>query len=228
MSWEIQYFIMIRLKFLGTSNANPHPDRRQSGVLLSIDETHYLFDCGDAIATALWNDKSISLNHLNAVFFSHRHADHMGGLSALVLLMHQRIKNSREIQPGAGFEWRTPPKPSTTNECAFFIPGDEDQAEFFSELLDRMHTADFEIAFRKKLYPFQGRSLIFDDGQIQVESFPTNHCMDSAGFILRSRSKSLIYSGDIKNPQIVANIIGSDVLDLVIIENAHLDRKSVV
>lgn len=218
---------MMRLKFIGTSNANPRPDRRESGILLTIDENHYLFDCGDGIASALWNDPSVCLNNIHAVFFTHRHPDHLGGFPTLVLLMHQRIKKSQGIQPGAGIERYIPPKPKDNNECGFFIPGDAENAQFFTELLDRMGAAEFELAFTRKVYSFQGRSIIYHDTYIQVESFPTYHSIDSAGFILLIGNKRILYSGDISDPKVVADIVGNEFYDVLIIENAHFPPSKI-
>jgi ribonuclease BN (tRNA processing enzyme) len=218
---------MRKLRFYGTSNANPHPDRRQSGLLLTIDDNHYLFDCGDGIATALWNDPNVCLNKIHAVFFSHRHADHLGGLASLVLLMHQRIKNSRIIQPGLGIERQIPPMNISNPELAIFIPGDEDQAEFFTELLDRMHTSDIETAYLKKVYPIHDHLDVYQDQYLKITCFPTFHSMDACGFIIQIGSTKILYSGDIKHPKIVAEVVGSEYFDIIIIENAHFTPKEI-
>jgi Cft2 family RNA processing exonuclease len=217
----------MKIDFYGTSNANPHPDRRQSGILFTIGQDHYLFDCGDGIPSALWNDSAVCLNRIHAVFFSHRHADHLGGLPALLLLLHQRIKNSSKLQPGMGIDRKLPPSTPKSNEFLIFLPGGTEQANFFAELMEIMHMADFEMAFHDRILAFQGDSQLYHDKNLQVISFPTFHCLDSSGFWITVENKTIIYSGDIQNPDVIKKVIGSKAIDLLIIENAHFPTKKI-
>ena len=216
-----------RIRFFGTSNANPHPDRRQSGVLLDVDGSHYLFDCGDGVASALWNDPEVCLNSLHAAFFTHRHPDHVGGLPALLLLLHQRIKRSTVVQPGASTGRELPSLAAGASEFAAFIPGEQEQADLFSELADIMHVSNAETAYTKRFYPFMGAGPVYRDKHVEVSSFPTHHVIDSSGFSVLVGEKRIVVSGDIHHPDIVAGVIGKNHCDVVIIEDAHFPTSEI-
>jgi hypothetical protein len=193
--------------------------------MLTVAGNHYLFDCGDSIASALWNDSDISLNRLHGVLFSHRHADHMGGLPALVLLLHQRIKNSRTDQPGHGTRRVLPPS-CDTGVC-FCVPGEQEQIDLLLDLMDMMHMPPALLAYTANIVPFTGAGPIYQDQWIQVEAFPTFHAIDSAGFVVSVAGKTILYSGDIQSPAVVAEIVKSSYCDVVIIENAHFPTLAI-
>jgi ribonuclease BN (tRNA processing enzyme) len=220
---------MIQIKFLGTSNANPHPDRRQSGLIINVDGDFYLFDCGDGVPSAIWNDKKIVMNKIHSVFFSHRHADHLGGLTSFILLMHQRIKKSVEIQPGTGIDRTFPQKKDgkDLSGLTVFIPGDEEQRQLFVDLMDFMHMSDFESKYRKNFHSIMGKQELYQDKNIHVTSFPTYHIIDSVGFIIQIGSYKILYSGDISGPEIVQKEIGQQEFDVIIIENAHFKSERI-
>lgn len=218
---------MNSIKFFGTSNANPHPDRRQSGILLTINDNHYLFDCGDSIPSALWNDPSVNLNQLHAVFFTHRHPDHIGGLPNLLLLLHQRIKNSKKIQPGASIERVIPPKNKDKPEFAIFIPGSPELGPFFEKMTEYMHIADNETAYMKKFFSFRENTTIYKDQNIEITTFPTFHCPDACGFLIKVGDKTILYSGDIKHPMYIGEILHEQLIDIVIIESAHFPPTAI-
>jgi ribonuclease BN (tRNA processing enzyme) len=222
---------IINLKFFGTSNANPHPNRRQSGLLLTVDRHHYLFDCGDGIATALWNSPDVDFNRFHAVFFSHRHPDHLGGLTSLLLLLHQRLKHYNRIDVGRINNRELPPKSAMLEqedgEFTVMLPGTEIEAEAFMTVIEMSHISNFETTYLKKIYPFTGKHQIFRDQYISVSSFPTKHAPDSSGFIIETCEKRILYSGDISHPKVVAEAMDSNAFDVVIIENAHFPTKAI-
>jgi ribonuclease BN (tRNA processing enzyme) len=74
----------MKLIFLGSGNAfTVGTDNYQSNMILELEENHcLLLDCGNDIRFSLY-DQGLSYSNIEAVFISHLHADHVGGLEWL-------------------------------------------------------------------------------------------------------------------------------------------------
>lgn len=203
---------MARIIFLGTSNANPHPNRRQTGIMLVIASNFYLFDCGDGIPSAIWNHEYITMNAIHCAFFSHYHADHAGGLMGLLLLMHQRIKNSRDLQPGRDGEG-----------LSVFLPTRKG-ARMMEEMASLMHGDHF--AYKKTFMAYPEEGMIYHDDLVSVKAFPTMHTAEARGFIIQAAGQTILYSGDTLAPTISAGAAMEEGADIVIHELAHFDNQS--
>ena len=66
----------MRIIMLGTSAAMPNPDRHDSGILISVRDRHYLFDCGHG-ATNQMVAAGVNPADVNHIFLSHLHYDHI-------------------------------------------------------------------------------------------------------------------------------------------------------
>lgn len=75
---------MITLQFLGSASAfTLDPNNYQSNMLISTaDQKHLLIDCGNDVRRAL-KDQGFSAEDIDAVYISHLHGDHIGGLEWL-------------------------------------------------------------------------------------------------------------------------------------------------
>ena len=74
-----------RLTFLGTGSAKPSSRRGESAILVEWAASAALLDCGAGTLRALaqLRDAGATLDALDAVWVSHAHWDHFGGLAAL-------------------------------------------------------------------------------------------------------------------------------------------------
>jgi len=66
----------LRVIMLGTSAAIPNPDRHDSGILITVQGRHYLFDCGHG-ATNQMVAANVNPATVGHVFLSHLHYDHI-------------------------------------------------------------------------------------------------------------------------------------------------------
>ena len=75
----------MKLIFLGTSSAfTTDTQNYQSNMLLkSSSGKHMLIDCGSDVRRSLYNVTGLSYREIDAVYISHLHADHAGGLEWL-------------------------------------------------------------------------------------------------------------------------------------------------
>ncbi|MBR5840262.1 MAG: MBL fold metallo-hydrolase, partial [Victivallales bacterium] len=68
-----------KLTFLGTAHGAVTPTRFHSATLLQVGGKNYLIDAGDAACGQLTKN-GMFLPDLNAIFITHPHLDHFGGL----------------------------------------------------------------------------------------------------------------------------------------------------
>ncbi len=199
------------VRFLGTADANPDCGRLQSSVLISIQGREYIFDCGDGIATRLWNDSLIDLNTIDALFITHFDPDHFGGLLCVLQAMHQRIKT---VEPARRNE----------NMVEVLLPS-EKICGYINGMLPETRLSDYWTGFKKEIRPYGGNSIIYNNGILSVRSFPTKHTPESHGFCIQAEGKKLVYSGDILSPEVLEPFL--DGCDLLIIEGAHFPAESI-
>ena len=72
--------------FLGTSDGLPSPDRNHASLLLRLAGQTILVDCGEPCSHTLKRMR-VEFNSIDAVFVSHTHSDHVGGLPMLLQSM---------------------------------------------------------------------------------------------------------------------------------------------
>ena len=82
-----------RLTFLGTGSAKPSSRRGESAIIVEWAAASILLDCG---AGTLRTITDAALDALDAVWVSHAHWDHFGGLAALVAAAARRRGRSNE------------------------------------------------------------------------------------------------------------------------------------
>ncbi len=109
----------IKLTFLGTGTStgvpvigsthpvrfskNPKDKRLRASVLISWDTYNYLIDCGSDFRQQMLRE---NINHIDAILFTHEHADHIAGLDdirgfcfkqgAIPIYLHKRVLKSLE------------------------------------------------------------------------------------------------------------------------------------
>ena len=77
---------MIDICLLGTTGMMPLPGRWLSCMLVRSSSTLTLFDCGEGTQIP-WKTLGWGFRNLGAICLSHMHADHVGGLSGVLLMV---------------------------------------------------------------------------------------------------------------------------------------------
>ncbi len=77
---------MLDVCLLGCGGMMPLPYRRLTSMLLRVNGTCVLVDCGEGTQIAL-KDKGWSFKPIDVICFTHYHADHISGLPGLLLSM---------------------------------------------------------------------------------------------------------------------------------------------
>lgn len=159
---------MITVDILGCGEAFD-PDRGNSAVLVTADGFRLLIDCGMGVAQAVWQ-RSTDPDFIDAVYFTHLHVDHCGGLAAL--LDHMGSTGRTRPLPIIG-----PPDGMARLEHAIAFAAWPGQA----------------MSFPIPLAPLTGISSI---GPMQARFAQTDHSATNHAIRLELAGASFFYSGD--------------------------------
>ena len=203
----------MKLHVLGTcSGTEPIPDRRHVSFALEADDGLYWFDAGEGCSYTA-HLMGVDLLALRALFISHAHADHIGGLPNL---FSNVVKlNSREQDPARRLDGRSVP---------VFLPAIhlwEGLWHFFGVAQGKPDT--------RMEFPVQLLSdgPVFDDGVLRVRALHNTHLgLPAEGapwqcfsFRIEAEGKVLVYSGDVRDVRELDPLL--DGCDLLLMETGH-------
>lgn len=184
---------------LGTGHGSATATHMSSVTYLEIGGKTYLVDCADGADAAMMR-KHLVPSALSAVFLTHMHLDHTGGLP---VIMKRNLKEEGKAM-------------------TILLPELEAAPVIEQWLILNGYARKFEMNPHAFTYrdPREG----FDDGNITVEAFPTEHrapVASSYAYIIKGEGKKLCFTGDLRGdckdfPFETAN--GSD---LVVSEITH-------
>lgn len=202
----------MKIKFIGTCNSNPRPDRGQTCIYVEANGAGHVLDCGDGAATKLWLDPKIDWGTLRALFVSHFHPDHAAGTFCFLHLLHQRAKDN----PGWAIHDR--------DAFSLCVP-DGKGAHRLTQFLGALHVGRETLAYNLN-FDFYKPGTVFTAGEVKVKAFPTSHCEDSHSLCIDAEGKRIIFSGDLGEPaEITEHESGAD---LIICECAHFLPEELV
>lgn len=168
----------MRLITLGTSHGSPTATRFNSASVLEVGDSLYLFEAG-APVNALMLRKNLDLDRLKAVFVSHAHEDHIGGLPGLIKSLNKR--------------------PETAPCTAIFLPEKQtcDAVTAFVAATHRMWTEN--VLTMTVIRPGE----VYADGHIRVTAWPTAHARNEGkdfptfAFAVDAEGKRIVFTGDL-------------------------------
>ena len=188
---------------LGTSHGDHTYCRYNTSTLFETQGQAYLVDCGEPVSASMVRSEK-PFDTLRAVFVTHGHADHVGGLPNLIKFI---VKYPRQ----------TPP-------LQVFVP-EEEIGRGLGSWLQSVHVKwphpSVELQTLKT-------GPVFDDGVLRVTTLPTQHMAHfscpSYGFLLEAEGKRVVVSGDLKGdfsdfPKLPQN----EPCDLCLCELTHYD-----
>lgn len=184
---------MFKLTILGSSGALPAHDRFPSSQYLTVQNRHFLIDCGEGCQHQLKRYHG-SPHKVNHIFISHLHGDHYLGLTGLIFSMHlQRRENDLYVYSFRGLE-----------------------EILLAQLKHARSVLNFKIIFR----PLSENRIetILEDEALTVVTIPMDHKIPTSGFLFREKPKSLrIDKAKLKEGMLPRHIVqlkrGEDVMD---------------
>ena len=182
-----------KLTILGSSGALPAYGRFPSSQYLTIQNHHFLIDCGEGTQSQL-AQYSVPSHKINHIFISHLHGDHYLGLTGLIFSMHlQRRESDLHLYSFMGLE-----------------------EILLSQLKHSKSVLNFKVIFHRLK---EGKiETIFEDDLLTVATIPLVHKLPTSGFLFREKNngaridKSKLKEG-ISLPHILQLKNGEDVLD---------------
>lgn len=199
---------------LGSGAGMPHPDRVNSGYVLSVDGRLYQFDCGGGISAAF---RGAELNPLalDAIIISHTHPDHICELPLYIQMLY--LAGRKE-------------------PIVIYMPEEAivPTQEYFNVLYLFREKLPFEIHFK----PVKRGSVIERDG-ISIHPIHNSHLigyadvirnfgfrnqMQSFSYLMSVGEKSILYSADLGSEKDLGPFM-TDV-DLLVVESTHIDPAS--
>ncbi|WP_052711355.1 MBL fold metallo-hydrolase [Elstera litoralis] len=159
---------MIEIDILGCGEAFD-PDRANAAVLVTVEGFRLLIDCGMGVPQAVWQ-RSDAADFIDAVYFTHLHVDHCGGLPALIDHMGARGRTKTLVIYGPDAEL------ARVNAAVAFAAWPNPNPAFPIDILPKTPLT--------RIGPMQARVA-------QTEHAATNHALR-----LEFGAVSFFYSGD--------------------------------
>ena len=183
---------------IGTGHGSATATNMSSVTYLQCGGRSYLVDCADG-ADAVMMQKNLDPSELSAVFITHMHLDHTGGLP---VIMKRNIKHDG-------------------NNMTIVLPD--------MELVPCMEKWVALQGFAKHMantpFVYQESKKGYDDGTLKLEAFPTEHLnpigRQSYAYRIATENKVLCFTGDLRGDCSDFPFEAANNSDLVVSERTH-------
>jgi ribonuclease Z len=194
-----------RILMLGTGAALVDPDRGHSGILLTVQGRHYLFDIGHGTTRQMVR-ANVDPSGVNHVFISHLHFDHIEDTGYFVIatwMQNRTVKPSIYGPPG------------TRRFVSHLLEDGAFQADIHARAQYKQRAESREMV-RPAVHEF-GPGLVFEDDVVKVYADYVDHIpseiMHCFGFRIEAAGKVIAFSGDTRPCEAMVRLAqGADLL----------------
>jgi ribonuclease Z len=146
---------MLAVTILGNNSALPAFDRHPTAQIITMNENHFLVDCGEGTQSQMAKYK-IRRSKITHIFISHLHGDHYFGLIGLLTSMGLL---GRQL------------------DIHLFAPAP------LKEMIDmQLHVADTKLPFPLHFHPLGEEGLLVKDNKFDISCFRVRHRIECWGF----------------------------------------------
>ena len=207
----------MKLHFLGTcSGTEPMPDMHHQSWVLETNNRNYWFDAGENCAHRA-HTSGINVLNTIAIFVSHPHIDHIGGLANLFTCFHKLISRYKM-------------QFVRDNTLDIYFPD--------LPLLQAIKLVAYSGRSTKLRYTLNEHrlqdGLIFEDENVRVTALHNHHLVGTEeegwlafSFLIETEGKRVVFSGDVFSTEELLPLIG-DGCDVLIMETGHHDVTQVM
>ncbi|MBX2916377.1 MAG: ribonuclease Z [Cyclobacteriaceae bacterium] len=152
------------LTILGSSGALPAYGRFPTSQYLTIQNRHFLIDCGEGAQMQLMKYQ-LPIHKINHIFISHLHGDHYLGLMGLLFSMHlQKRVNDLHLYAQKGLD---------------------------EIILLQLKYSKSALSYTIRFHVFEPeqQAILFEDDAVTVTTIPLAHKLPCAGFLFREKDK---------------------------------------
>ena len=212
---------MINIYFLGTcSGTEPMPDANHTSFIIERDGELFWFDAGEGCSRRAFLDLGLDVMKAKAIFVSHPHIDHIGGLANLLFLF-----DKLERVHGKRFE--------NENSLELYFPD-------MTLLPSIIGIAQSGRAYNRATFAYDlcakavTEGVVYDKGGVKITALSNTHLGEdeqsrsrSFSYLFEADGKRIVFSGDVKRPSELDPLLegGADVL---IMETGHHKVLSVL
>ena len=209
---------MPRIHFLGTcSGTEPIEGMHQASTIVEVDGVNYWFDAGEGCGYRAFLS-GVDVLKSRAIFLSHMHIDHIGGLPHLLFCIQKMIARRKEPLINDG-------------TMDIFAPDLEVLGAVKSVTCANL-TNHASLGFHTK-DTLMRDGLLFDDGVLRVSAIHNTHLHEDGSrgwhaysFLIEVEGKRIVHSGDVGRPEELLPLM-ADGCDLLIMETGHHKVKDV-
>ena len=201
---------MLKFTFLGTcSGTEPMPNRHHSSVILELGDKYYWFDAGENCSHRAYTT-GVDVARVRAVFISHMHVDHIGGLANLMSVI-------RKVHRVTGI-------PQINNNCYdIFVPSlktlnsVKDVAGIPTAPCKGVNAIEHEIS----------DGVLYEDENLRVTALHNTHLKETGekgwhaySFLIEAEGKRVVFSGDVGYVEELDPYVAGG-CDMMIMETGH-------